>query len=80
MHVDVNRMRDRMFGSAPVGTLPSRSVRRVPSDFFLWAAAGSVLLSAALRALGRRDDSLFVGEWAPTFLGLGVLSRLQRVI
>jgi len=26
--------------------------------------------------MGRKNDALFVGQWAPTFLGLGVFSRL----
>jgi hypothetical protein len=56
--------------------LPTRGLKLVPSDMFLWAAGGSVLLALGLRLAGRRADSLFVGEWAPTFVGLGVLARL----
>ena len=55
---------------------PTEGIKLVPSDMFLWAAGGSVLLSLGLRLVGRRDDSLFVGEWAPTMIGLGVLARL----
>lgn len=56
--------------------LPTRSVRRMPSDLFLWAAGASLALSAGLRFAGRRDDAIFVGEWVPTMLLLGVLTRL----
>jgi hypothetical protein len=63
-------------GAGPLQELPTAGLRIIPSDAFLWAAGGSVLLSLSLRLLGRRDDSLFVGEWAPTFVGLGVLARL----
>lgn len=56
--------------------LPTQGLRLVPSDVLLWAAGGSVLLSLGLRLLGRRDDSLFVGEWAPTLVSLGVLARM----
>jgi hypothetical protein len=56
--------------------LPTAGLQIIPSDLFLWAAGGSVLLSLGLRLSGRRDASLFVGEWAPTFVGLGVLARL----
>jgi uncharacterized membrane protein len=40
------------------------------------AAAASVLGSAALRSRGRTSDALFVGQWAPTFLGMGILARI----
>ncbi len=52
---------------------------RLPSDTFLWLAAGSIVGSAALRAFGRRHDALFVGEWAPTFLILGLYNKLVKV-
>lgn len=57
-------------------SFPTEGVRLVPSDVFLWAAGGSVLLSLGLRLMGRRNDSLFVGEWVPTMVSLGVLARL----
>jgi hypothetical protein len=63
-------------GGAALQHLPTQGLKFVPSDIFLWAAGGSVLLSLGLRMAGRRDDSLFVGEWAPTMVGLGVLARL----
>ena len=56
--------------------MPTQGIKLVPSDIFLWAAGGSVMLSLGLRLLGRRDDSLWVGEWAPTMVSLGVLARL----
>ncbi len=40
------------------------------------ASAASVLGSATLRSRGRVTDALFVGQWAPTFLGLGIGARL----
>jgi uncharacterized membrane protein len=44
---------------------------------WFWAFLGwcSIIGAAFLRARGRRNDALFVGEWVPTFLGLGILSR-----
>lgn len=56
--------------------LPSAGLKLVPSDVFLWAAGGSIVVSLGLRLFGRRDASLFIGEWAPTLVSLGVLSRL----
>jgi hypothetical protein len=38
-------------------------------------AALSVGISLVLRALGRKHDALFVGEWAPTLLLLGLYAE-----
>lgn len=48
------------------------------SDAFLLAAGASILTSLALRGRHREDLSLFVGQWAPTFLILGLYGRLMR--
>ena len=45
-----------------------------------WALTGacgaSILGSALLRSRGRATDAIFVGQWAPTFLGMGILARM----
>lgn len=43
---------------------------------FAAASLGSILTSAVMHARGRRNPGLFVGQWAPTFLGVSVLARL----
>jgi hypothetical protein len=35
-------------------------------------------VSAALQASGKRHASLFVGQWAPALLLLGIFGRLVR--
>ena|SRR5947209_8415185 len=52
---------------------------QLPSDTFLWAALGSIGLSLALRIGGNRHDALFVGQWAPTFLLLGLYNKIVKV-
>ena len=52
---------------------------QLPSDTFLWAALGSIGVSLALRMSGNRHDALFVGQWAPTFLLLGLYNKLVKV-
>ena len=52
---------------------------KVPSDTFLWAAVGSIGLSLGLQAAGRKHLSLFVGQWAPTLLMLGLYNKLVKV-
>lgn len=51
---------------------------RLPSDTFLWAAGASIVGSLALQMLGKKDDSTFVGQWAPTLLLLGVYNKLVK--
>ena len=52
---------------------------RLPSDTFLWAAVGAIGVSLALQSMGQRHMSLFVGQWAPTFLVLGLYNKLVKV-
>ena len=49
---------------------------KLPSDIFLWGALASIATSLALQMLDRKHDALFVGQWAPTFLLLGIYNRL----
>ena len=51
----------------------------LPSDTFLWLAGGSIIGSLALKMAGRAHDALFVGQWAPTFLLLGVYNKIVKV-
>ncbi len=60
------------------GTIQTQIVK-LPSDVFLWAALGSIGGSFVLQMMGRKDLSLFVGQWAPTFMILGVLDKLIRI-
>ena len=52
---------------------------KLPSDVFLWAAAASIGGSLLLRLMDRKEESTFVGHWAPTFLILGLYNKLVKV-
>ena len=52
---------------------------KLPSDTFLWLAGGSIATSLALKMMGRDTDALFVGQWAPTFLILGLYNKIVKV-
>ena len=52
---------------------------RLPSDLWLWAAFASMGVSLALHLKGKKDESLFVGQWAAPFLVLGVYNKLVKV-
>jgi hypothetical protein len=51
---------------------------KLPSDTFLWAAGASIAASAALQAMGNKHASVFVGQWAPTLLILGLYNKLVK--
>lgn len=51
---------------------------KIPSDYFLWAALGSMAVSAALQCSKSKHISLFVGQWAPSFLLLGIYNKLVK--
>jgi hypothetical protein len=52
---------------------------KLPSDLFLWAAVGSMLTSLTLKATRNDHLSLFIGQWAPSFLLLGIYNKLVKL-
>lgn len=56
-----------------------RHTTQLPTDMFLWAAGVSIAGALALRLIGRSGDAQFVGQWAPTFLILGVYNKLVKM-
>jgi hypothetical protein len=58
-------------------TIEEQTVK-LPSDAFLWMAVGAMTASATLQVMGNRRVSLFVGQWAPAFLILGVYNKLVK--
>lgn len=53
-----------------------RMTDQVPEEVWYWAALGSILVSASLFLLGKREWSIFVGQWPPTFLLFGLFHKL----
>ena len=52
---------------------------KLPSDVFLWAALGSIGTSAVLRIMGKKNASLFVGDWVAPFLLFGVYNKIVKL-
>lgn len=48
----------------------------VPSSVYFGLTLGSITASALLYLMGKRQTSLFVGEWAPTFLVSALFYKL----
>ena len=51
---------------------------KLPSDVFLWAALGSMALSAGFKMAKNKHTSLFIGQWAAPFLLLGIYNKLVK--
>jgi hypothetical protein len=62
----------------PVARSIEQQTAKLPSDIFLWAAGCSIATSLMLKLFGREHVSLFVGQWAPTFLILGIYNKLVK--
>jgi hypothetical protein len=52
---------------------------KLPSDTFLWTALGAMGAAAALRLMGRKHLSLFIGQWAAPILVMGLYNKLVKV-
>jgi hypothetical protein len=52
----------------------------IPSVVFLGLAGGAIAASLTLRLLDRKHAALFVGEWVPTILLLGVYNKIVKVL
>lgn len=55
-----------------------KQTAKLPSDLFLWMAFGSIAISAAAQTMGNKNAALFVGQWAPTLLILGLYNKIVK--
>jgi hypothetical protein len=55
-----------------------KQTAKLPSDTFLWASLGAITTSLILQTFGKKEESLFVGQWAPTFLILGLYNKIVK--
>jgi hypothetical protein len=51
---------------------------KIPSTGYLAAAVSSMAASAVLKIMGRDNWALFVGQWAPAFLIMGVYNKMVK--
>jgi hypothetical protein len=52
---------------------------KLPSDTWLWAALSAMGVSLFLQMSGRKEESLFLGQWAAPFLLFGVYNKFVKV-
>jgi hypothetical protein len=51
---------------------------QIPSAAYLGAALGSMAVAAVLKAAGKDQWAIFVGQWAAPFLLLGVYNKMVK--
>lgn len=53
-----------------------QSLTRIPTNAIIGAAVASIGISLTFKLMGQHKHAEFVGQWAPTFVGLAVLRKL----
>ena len=69
----------RKIKEGPVAKTLEKETAKIPSDIYLWAALGSMAVSAALFIAKKKHASLFFGQWAPSFLIIGLYNKLVKL-
>ena len=75
---DKARRMDGMEGTTTKGI--ESVTAALPSSTWLVLAGGAIAGSLALKLMGRDQTANFVGEWAPTFLMIGLYNKIVKVI
>jgi hypothetical protein len=70
---------DASHREGPVARTIEQQTAKLPSDVFLWAAVGSISASLVLAIIGQQRRANFVGQWAPTFLILGLYNKMVKL-
>src|SRR5262245_29926888 len=66
----------------PVAKSLESVTSKLPSDIWLWASVGSMIVSLGLQLSRNKKTkavSNFVGQWAPTLLVLGLYNKIVKV-
>lgn len=56
-----------------------RQTAKIPSDVYLIAAVGTMVISLALFVARKKKASVFFGQWAPSLLTIGLYNKLVKV-
>jgi hypothetical protein len=63
----------------PVAKAIESQTAKLPSDLFLWGAAGAMATSLTLQLLKKDHIALFIGQWAAPFLLLGIYNKIVKI-
>lgn len=65
-------------GKRKVDRIVEKTSDMAPSNAFVIASLASIVVSATLFLFGKKKASLFVGQWAPTFMLFGIFNKLTK--
>ena len=63
----------------PIARSIEQQTSKLPSDTYLWVAIGSIGVSLGMMLFGAEKKANFVGQWAPTFLILGLYNKMVKL-
>jgi hypothetical protein len=63
----------------PVAEAIEEQTAKLPSDLFLWTAIGCMGVSLTLQLMKQKHVSLFIGQWAPSILIMGLYNKLVKL-
>ena len=66
-------------GEGPVASAIEEQTAKLPSDLFRWAAVGSMAVSLCCKIMGKNSTAMFVGQWAPSLLIMGLYNKLVKL-
>ena len=72
-------METTQHNEGPVAKAIEEQTSKLPSDLFLWGALGSIGISLTLKLMGKKQDALFIGQWAAPILLLGLYNKLVKL-
>lgn len=64
----------------PIAKMIEKQTSKIPSDVFLGLAIGAMTTSLVLQIMGKKKESNFIGQWAPTILILGLYNKIVKVV
>ena len=72
------RQGSQAYSEGTIAKSIEKQTAKLPSDTFLWLAVGAMAASATMQAMGNKQGSVFVGQWAPTLLIFGLYNKLVK--
>jgi riboflavin synthase alpha subunit len=67
------------FEEGEVAKTLEKVTANIPSDVYLWSSIACMGVSLTLKLMGKNHVSLFVGQWAPSLLIIGLYNKLVKV-
>jgi hypothetical protein len=71
--------RNEGHAEGPIAKAIENFTAEIPSDVFLTTAIGAIGVSWGMHLMGMPKAGLFVGQWVPTILIMGVYNKLVKL-